>query len=118
MGIIAYSAKFASSYYGPFRSAIQSASYENHLAKKTYQLNPANIKEAKRELQLDYDEGADMLMIKPAEPYLDVIHYANENFNIPIAAYQVSGEYSRIMAADKLGYLGLESLCPRITCLH
>ena len=115
IGIIAYSAKFASTYYGPFRSAIQSASYGKPLSKKTYQLNPANIKEAKRELQLDYDEGADMLMIKPAEPYLDVIHYANENFNIPIAAYQVSGEYSRIMAADKLGYLdwkvcALESL--------
>ena len=115
IGIIAYSAKFASSYYGPFRTAIQSDSSGKTVSKKTYQLNPCNFKEAKRELQLDFDEGADMLMVKPAEPYLDVIHYASKNFNIPIAAYQVSGEYSRIMAADKLGYLdwklcALESL--------
>jgi len=115
IGIIAYSAKFASSYYGPFRTAIQSDSSGKPVSKKTYQLNPCNFKEAKRELQLDFDEDADMLMVKPAEPYLDVIQYASQNFNIPIAAYQVSGEYSRIMAADKLGYLdwklcALESL--------
>ncbi len=115
VGIISYSAKFASAYYGPFRSAINSASPQKPIDKRSYQLNPANIREAKRELWLDYEEGADMLMIKPAEPYLDVISYASQNMNIPIAAYQVSGEYSRIMAADQLGWLdwrlcALESL--------
>jgi len=115
VGIISYSAKYASSYYGPFRSAINSSSPNKTVDKRSYQLNPANIREAKRELWLDYEEGADMLMIKPAEPYLDVISYASQNMKIPIAAYQVSGEYSRIMAADQLGWLdwklcALESL--------
>ena len=115
VGIISYSAKFASAYYGPFRSAINSASPQKPVDKRSYQLNPANIREAKRELWLDYEEGADMLMIKPAEPYLDVISYASQNMSIPIAAYQVSGEYSRIMAANQLGWLdwrlcALESL--------
>lgn len=104
-GIISYSAKFASSYYGPFRSAIDSSPNGQQVDKSTYQLNPANFQEAKRELHLDYDEGADMLMVKPAEPFLDVINYAKTNFDIPIAAYQVSGEYSRIMAANQLGWL-------------
>lgn len=114
-GIISYSAKFASSYYGPFRSAIKSSSAEGGVDKRTYQLNPSNLKEAKRELWLDFQEGADMLMVKPAEPYLDLIYYAHTNINLPIAAYQVSGEYSRIMAAGQLGWLdwkkcALESL--------
>ncbi len=114
-GIISYSAKFASSYYGPFRSAINSSPGNNPLDKSSYQLNPANFTEAKRELWMDFDEGADMLMIKPAEPYLDVISYASQNINLPIVAYQVSGEYARIMAADHLGWLdwrmcALESL--------
>jgi len=104
-GIISYSAKFASSYYGPFRSAIDSSPNGQQVDKSTYQLNPANFEEAKRELHLDYDEGADMLMVKPAEPFLDIINYAKTNFDIPIAAYQVSGEYSRIMAANQLGWL-------------
>ena len=108
-GIIAYSAKFASSYYGPFRTAIDSSSDGKPVDKRTYQLNPSNFKEATRELLLDFEEGADMLMIKPAEPYLDVIYYANKNFNLPIIAYQVSGEYSRIMAADQLGWLDWRS---------
>ena len=115
IGIISYSAKFASSYYGPFRSAIKSSSSLDGVDKRTYQLNPSNFKEAKRELWLDFKEGADMLMVKPAEPYLDLIYYAHMNINLPIAAYQVSGEYSRIMAADQLGWLdwkkcALESL--------
>lgn len=108
-GIISYSAKFASSYYGPFRSAINSATIGKTVDKKSYQLNPSNFKEAKRELWLDFEEGADMLMVKPAEPYLDVISYASKNINMPIAAYQVSGEYSRIMAASQLGWLDWKS---------
>ena len=108
-GIIAYSAKFPSSYYGPFRTDIDSSSDGKPVDKRTYQLNPSNFKEATRELLLDFEEGADMLMIKPAEPYLDVIYYANKNFNLPIIAYQVSGEYSRIMAADQLGWLDWRS---------
>ena len=108
-GIISYSAKFASSYYGPFRSAINSSLEGKTLDKKTYQLSPSNFREAKRELVLDFEEGADVLMVKPAEPYLDVIRYASQNIDLPIAAYQVSGEYSRIMAADKLGWLDWEN---------
>ena len=107
-GIIAYSAKFASSYYGPFRTAIGSSVNQQPIDKKSYQLNPANFREAKKEILLDMEEGADILMIKPAEPFLDVIHYASEAVNLPIAAYQVSGEYSRIMAADQLGWLDWE----------
>jgi porphobilinogen synthase len=107
-GIISYSAKFSSAYYGPFREAIGSEQ-KIKIDKSTYQLDPSNLREAKRELELDFDEGADILMVKPAEPYLDVINYAKNNFNIPIAAYQVSGEYSRIWAAHLKGWLDLES---------
>ena len=107
-GILSYSAKFSSSYYGPFRDAIGTGQ-KTAIDKSCYQLDPANFREAKRELQLDFEEGADILMIKPAEPYLDVIKYASENFDIPIAAYQVSGEYSRIWASHLQGWLDLES---------
>lgn len=107
-GILAYSAKFSSAYYGPFRDAIGSKQ-KVPIDKSTYQLNPSNFREAKRELELDFEEGADILMVKPAEPYLDVISYAKNNFNIPIAAYQVSGEYSRIWGAHLQGWLDLES---------
>ncbi|MDG0965036.1 MAG: porphobilinogen synthase [Opitutales bacterium] len=107
-GILSYSAKFSSAYYGPFRDAIGTGQ-KTTIDKSSYQLDPANLREAKRELELDFDEGADILMIKPAEPYLDVIKYAKENFNIPIAAYQVSGEYSRIWASHLQGWLDLES---------
>ncbi len=115
IGILSYSAKFASSYYGPFRDAIGAASASGFIDKTSYQLNPANRTQAYRELFLDFEEGADILMVKPAEPFLDIIKYASENFHLPIAAYQTSGEYSRIMAADKLGWLdgtkcALESL--------
>ena len=82
--------------------------------KSCYQLDPANLREAKRELELDFEEGADILMIKPAEPYLDVIKYARENFNIPIAAYQVSGEYSRIWACPLTGMARPRDLRTRI----
>jgi porphobilinogen synthase len=107
-GIISYSAKFSSAYYGPFREAIGSGQ-TTPLDKSSYQLKTGNLREAKRELNLDYAEGADILMIKPAEPYLDVISYAKTEFDIPIAAYQVSGEYSRIWAAHLQGWLDLES---------
>ena len=107
-GILSYSAKFSSAYYGPFRDAIGTGQ-KTAIDKSCYQLDPANLREAKRELELDFEEGADILMIKPAEPYLDVIKYARENFNIPIAAYQVSGEYSRIWASHLKGWLDLES---------
>ena len=109
--IMAYSAKFASAYYGPFRDAVGSKSTHTKLQidKRTYQLNPANFREAQRELILDKKEGADFLMVKPAEPYLDVIRYARDNINLPIVAYQVSGEYARICAAAERGWLDLEA---------
>ena len=108
-GIIAYSAKFCSSYYGPFRTAIGSSANTVPIDKSTYQLNPANSLEAQRELFLDAEEGADILMVKPAEPFLDIIKQARSQSNLPIAAYQVSGEYSRIMAANQLGWLDWKS---------
>ena len=110
ISILAYSAKFCSSYYGPFRDAIGSSTGETQIDKSSYQLCPGNAREARRELLLDFEEGADILMVKPAEPYLDIIHWAKQNLSIPIAAYQVSGEYSRICAASKLGWLN-KDLC-------
>ena len=107
-GIVSYSAKFSSSYYGPFRDAIDSKT-DMPVDKSGYQLNPANFREAQRELALDHLEGADILMVKPAEPYLDVIRGAKKAYKLPIAAYQVSGEYSRIWAAHLQGWLDLES---------
>lgn len=107
-GIMAYSAKFCSSYYGPFRDAIGS-SKGNPIDKSSYQLNPRNRREAARELSLDAAEGADILMIKPAEPYLDIISLAKNAHDLPVAAYQVSGEYSRLWAAASLGWLDLDA---------
>jgi porphobilinogen synthase len=107
VAILAYSAKFCSAYYGPFRDAI-SSSQEVPIDKSGYQLDPANHREALLELKLDEQEGADILMVKPAEPYLDIIKSAKENSSLPVAAYQVSGEYSRIWAASKLGWLDLD----------
>jgi len=107
-GIVSYSAKFSSSYYGPFRDAIDSKT-DMPVDKSGYQLNPANFREAQRELALDHLEGADILMVKPAEPYLDVIRDAKKAYKLPIAAYQVSGEYSRLWAAHLQGWLDLES---------
>jgi porphobilinogen synthase len=105
--ILAYSAKFASAYYGPFRDAVGSAKAAGTtgLDKKTYQLNPANAREALAETRLDEDEGADILMVKPAGPYLDVICRLRADTDLPIAAYQVSGEYAQIHAAAKMGWL-------------
>ncbi|MDP3938370.1 MAG: porphobilinogen synthase [Deltaproteobacteria bacterium] len=102
-GILAYSAKFASSYYGPFREAAHSSPGEGD--RRGYQMDPANRREAMRELILDAEEGADMLMVKPALPCLDVIRDARERFELPIAAYQVSGEYATIVAAAERGWV-------------
>jgi porphobilinogen synthase len=109
-GILAYSAKFASAYYGPFREAVGSAQAAGTTGwdKKTYQLNPANRLEASLESEMDTEEGADILMVKPAGPYLDIIRDLRNNTELPIAAYQVSGEYAQIHAAAQLGWLDLE----------
>jgi porphobilinogen synthase len=108
-GIMAYSAKFASAYYGPFRDAVGSAKAAGAqgFSKATYQLNPANRREALIEIALDEQEGADILMVKPAGPYLDIIREVRNATNKPVAAYQVSGEYAQLQAAAKLGWLEL-----------
>lgn len=103
VAIMAYSAKYASAFYGPFRDALDSAPRFGD--KKTYQMNPANSREALIEAELDYAEGADFLMVKPALAYLDVIKLLNDSFNLPIAAYNVSGEYAMIKAAAQNGWL-------------
>ena len=105
--IMAYAAKFASAYYGPFREAVGSAQ-EAPISKATYQLDPANIREALREVELDEREGADMVMVKPAGPYLDVIRSVREHTKLPLAAYQVSSEYAQIHAAARAGWLDYE----------
>ncbi len=106
VGILAYSAKYASCFYGPFRGALQSAPKKGD--KKTYQMDPANQREALREIALDIDEGADVVMVKPALAYLDVIARAREEFDVPIAAYNVSGEYGMILAAAEKGWVERE----------
>ena len=103
VSILAYSAKYASAYYGPFRGALESSPKAGD--KKTYQMDPANAREAIRETLLDEDEGADMVMVKPAGPYLDIISQVRETTTLPVAAYQVSGEYLMIKAAAKDGWL-------------
>lgn len=108
--IMAYSAKFASAYYGPFRDAVGSSATAGtqHLDKRTYQLNPGNRREALVEVALDEQEGADVLMVKPAGPYLDIIREVREETELPLAAYQVSGEYAQLHAAAERGWLDLE----------
>lgn len=101
--ILSYSAKFASSFYGPFRDAAQSAPAFGD--RKGYQMDPANSREAIREVQLDIEEGADIVMVKPALAYLDIVSKVKEKFQVPIACYNVSGEYSMVKAASSLGYI-------------
>lgn len=101
--IMSYCAKYASGFYGPFREALDSAPKKGD--KKTYQMDPANAKEALREAMLDEQEGADILMVKPGLPYLDVIYRLKENFTLPIAAYNVSGEYAMVKAAAANGWI-------------
>jgi porphobilinogen synthase len=109
-GILAYSSKFNSAYYGPFREAVGSAQAAGTklLSKATYQLDPPNRREAVEEALLDEEEGADIIMVKPAGPYLDIIREVRDAVSKPVAAYQVSGEYAQIHAAARLGWLDLE----------
>jgi porphobilinogen synthase len=111
--ILAYSAKYASAFYGPFREAADST--PSFGDRRGYQMDPANVREALRECELDLEEGADALMVKPALPYLDVIRAVRETFDVPVAAYNVSGEYAMVKAAAQNGWLderqaALESL--------
>ena len=116
VSIMSYTAKYASAFYGPFRDALDSAPKSGD--KKTYQMNPANRTEALIEADLDMEEGADMLMVKPAIPYLDVIRLLKDNYAAPIAAYHVSGEYAMIKAAAQKGWLD-EQQCMEeaLTCI-
>src|SRR5204863_3504897 len=101
--IMSYAVKYASGFYGPFREAADSAPQFGD--RRSYQMDPANVREALREAELDVSEGADMLMVKPAMPYLDIIRAVRERFNLPLAAYQVSGEFAMIKAAGRLGWI-------------
>ncbi len=105
-GIMAYSAKYASGYYGPFRDALESAPGFGN--KKTYQMDPANVREAIKEARLDEQEGADIVMVKPGLPYLDVIRAVKENVSVPVSVYNVSGEYAMIKVAAEKGWLDEE----------
>lgn len=107
--ILAYAAKYASAYYGPFRDAVKSGVVSAPLDKRGYQMDPANVREALLEVKLDEEEGADLVMVKPAGPYLDVIRAVRQATLLPLAAYQVSGEYAQIHAASRLGWLDYES---------
>jgi porphobilinogen synthase len=104
--ILSYAVKYSSAFYGPFREAADSAPKFGD--RRSYQMDPPNVREALREAELDVEEGADMLMVKPAMPYLDVIRAVRERFNLPLAAYQVSGEYAQIKAAGRLGWIDEE----------
>jgi len=103
--ILAYSAKYASAYYGPFRDAVGSSASLGKGDKKTYQMDPGNAEEALREVALDLEEGADMVMVKPGMPYLDIVRRVKEQFGVPTFAYQVSGEYAMLKAAAANGWL-------------
>jgi porphobilinogen synthase len=116
VSIMAYTAKYASAFYGPFRDALNSAPKAGD--KKTYQMDPANQAEALIEAELDYMEGADFLMVKPALAYLDVIKLLYDNFDVPIAAYNVSGEYAMVKAAAQNGWLdGEKAMLESLTCI-
>ncbi len=118
VGIMSYAAKYASSFYGPFREAVGSAGNLGKRDKKTYQMDPANLAEALREAALDIAEGADVVMVKPGLPYLDVVHSIKQNFNIPVFVYQVSGEYAMLMAAIQNGWLPeREAIMESLLCI-
>jgi porphobilinogen synthase len=115
--ICSYCVKYASGFYGPFREALDSAPRSGD--KKTYQMDPANVRECLRELRLDQAEGADWLMVKPGLPYLDVVRYAREQSQLPIAVYHVSGEYSMLKAAAANGWLDFDTcLLESLLCLR
>ena len=116
--ILAYSAKYASAYYGPFRDAVGSAANLGKADKKTYQMDPANSDEALHEIALDLQEGADMVMVKPGMPYLDIVRRARESFQVPTFVYQVSGEYAMHKAAFQNGWLDEEKvILESLTCI-
>jgi len=108
--ILAYSAKYASAYYGPFRDAVGSAGNLGKADKKTYQMDPANADEALHEVALDLQEGADMVMIKPGMPYLDIVRTVKDTFRAPTFVYQVSGEYAMHMAAFQNGWMDADQV--------
>ena len=117
IAILSYAAKFASAFYGPFREAAESTPQFGD--RRSYQMDPANAREAMHEMDLDFEEGADMLMVKPAMPYLDLIRQAYDRFPVPIAAYQVSGEFSMLMAAVERGWLEYErAMFETLTSIH
>ena len=114
--VLSYAAKYASAFYGPFREAADSAPKFGD--RKSYQMDPANQREAMREVALDIEEGADMVMVKPAMPYLDVIYRVKTEFDYPVAAYQVSGEYSALVAAQRNGWLEKDrTILESLTCI-
>lgn len=116
VAILAYAAKYASAFYGPFRDALGSAPKAGD--KKTYQMDPANVREALKEVGLDESEGADIVMVKPALAYLDVIYQVKESTHLPVAAYNVSGEYAMIKAADQRGWLdGKKTMLELLTAM-
>ena len=108
--ILAYSAKYASAYYGPFRDAVGSASNLGKADKKNYQMDPANAHEALHEIAMDIEEGADLVMVKPGLPYLDIIQSAKNSFAVPVFAYHVSGEYAMLKAASQNGWLNEQAV--------
>lgn len=109
VAILSYAAKYASAFYGPFRTAVGSEANLGKAGKQTYQMNPANAREALREVALDVAEGADMVMVKPGLPYLDILSALVREFPVPVLAYQVSGEYAMLKAAHAAGYLDFET---------
>lgn len=108
--VLSYAAKYASAFYGPFRDAVGSAKNLGGASKKTYQMNPANSNEAIREVALDIDEGADMVMVKPGMPYLDIVRRLKDSFSVPIAVYQVSGEYAMLEFAARANALNEQAV--------
>ena len=115
--ILSYAAKFASVFYGPFREAAESTPQFGD--RRSYQMDPSNGREAMREIELDLQEGADMIMVKPAMPYLDLIYQARQRFDVPLGAYQVSGEFSMIMAAARNGWIDCErAMMESLTSIH
>jgi len=115
--ILSYAAKFASVFYGPFREAAESTPQFGD--RRSYQMDPANSREAIREIELDIEEGADMIMVKPAMPYLDIIRQARERFPLPLGAYQVSGEFSMLVAAIRNGWLDRDrAILESLTCIR
>ena len=115
--IMAYSAKYASAYYGPFRDAVGSAANLGKANKFTYQMDPGNSDEALHEIALDLDEGADMVMVKPGLPYLDIVRRVKDEFGVPTFAYQVSGEYAMHMAAIERGWLADAVILESLLCI-